>query len=182
MKYPASHLTPFPPAFPGKSARKTREPTKISARALTLRLSTFRMNTCKSVSKQRTLSTSRMNTYAKTGGGGCYCQLAEPFPGSLIHYPLPTIHYPLRSLLSPLSTAFTPNRLLSPLSTVFTHPHPGGGSPIVFQLSTFNFRLLPARYQFVPLPFNFQPSTFNPPPPASTKQSRWRKIATTTAP
>jgi hypothetical protein len=33
-------------------------------------VSTFRMNTCKSVSKQRTLSTSRMNTYAKTGGGG----------------------------------------------------------------------------------------------------------------
>ena len=33
-------------------------------------LSTFRMNTCKSVSKQRTLSTSRMNTYEKTGGGG----------------------------------------------------------------------------------------------------------------
>jgi hypothetical protein len=36
-------------------------------------LCTFRMNTCKSVSKQRTLSTSRMNTYAKTGGGGSYC-------------------------------------------------------------------------------------------------------------
>src|SRR5882762_5332819 len=34
------------------------------------RLTTFKMNTCKSVSKQRTLSTCRMNTYAKTGGGG----------------------------------------------------------------------------------------------------------------
>ena len=33
-------------------------------------LSTFRMNSCKSVSKQRTLSFFRMNTYAKTGGGG----------------------------------------------------------------------------------------------------------------
>ena len=33
-------------------------------------LSTFRMNTCKSVSKQRTLGSFRMNTYAKTGGGG----------------------------------------------------------------------------------------------------------------
>ena len=32
-------------------------------------LSTFRMNTCKSVSKQRTLTTFRMNTCAKTGGG-----------------------------------------------------------------------------------------------------------------
>src|ERR1700730_7497489 len=31
-------------------------------------LSTFRMNTCKSVSKQRTLTIFRMNTYAKTGG------------------------------------------------------------------------------------------------------------------
>ena len=33
-------------------------------------LSTFKMNTCKSVSKQRTLSPFRMNTYAKTRGGG----------------------------------------------------------------------------------------------------------------
>src|SRR6266404_5006556 len=33
-------------------------------------LTTFRMNTCKSVSKQRTLTTFRMNTYAKQGEGG----------------------------------------------------------------------------------------------------------------
>ncbi len=33
-------------------------------------LSHFRMNTCKSVSKQTTLSTCRMNTYAKPGGRG----------------------------------------------------------------------------------------------------------------
>src|SRR6202040_2209260 len=33
-------------------------------------LSTLRMNTCKSVSKQRTLTFFRMNTYTKTGGGG----------------------------------------------------------------------------------------------------------------
>jgi hypothetical protein len=33
-------------------------------------INTFRMNTCKSVSKQRTLSPSRMNTYTKPGGGG----------------------------------------------------------------------------------------------------------------
>src|SRR4051812_8780195 len=32
-------------------------------------ISPFRMNTCKSVPKQRTLSICRMNTYAKTGGG-----------------------------------------------------------------------------------------------------------------
>ena len=34
------------------------------------RVTTFSMNTCKSVSKQRTLSTSRMNTYEKPGGRG----------------------------------------------------------------------------------------------------------------
>src|ERR1700730_2806646 len=34
------------------------------------RVTIFRMNTCKSVSKQRTLSTSRMNTYAKPRGRG----------------------------------------------------------------------------------------------------------------
>src|SRR5882757_9801335 len=32
-------------------------------------LTTFRMNTCKSVSKQKTLSPFRMNTYEKPGGG-----------------------------------------------------------------------------------------------------------------
>src|SRR5258708_4008288 len=30
----------------------------------------FRMNTCKSVSKQRTLTAFRINTYEKQGGGG----------------------------------------------------------------------------------------------------------------
>jgi hypothetical protein len=34
------------------------------------RLTTFRMNTCKSVSKQSTLTTFRMNTYEKRGEGG----------------------------------------------------------------------------------------------------------------
>src|SRR5712692_8545799 len=33
-------------------------------------VSSFRMNTCKSVSKQRTLTTFRMNTYEKRGGVG----------------------------------------------------------------------------------------------------------------
>jgi hypothetical protein len=33
-------------------------------------INTFRMNTCKSVSKQRTLTSSRMNTCEKPGGGG----------------------------------------------------------------------------------------------------------------
>jgi len=33
-------------------------------------INTFKMNTCKSVSKQRTLTSFRMNTYAKRGGRG----------------------------------------------------------------------------------------------------------------
>src|SRR5713101_8073835 len=45
----------------------------------------FRMNTCKSVSKQRTLTTFRINTYEKPGGGG-----SPP-----AHYPLLTAHYSL---------------------------------------------------------------------------------------
>jgi hypothetical protein len=32
-------------------------------------LTTFRINTCKSVTKQTTLTIFRMNTYVKTGGG-----------------------------------------------------------------------------------------------------------------
>src|SRR6266446_3607845 len=38
--------------------------------AETATLTTFRMNTCKSVSKQSTLTTFRMNTYEKKGEGG----------------------------------------------------------------------------------------------------------------
>jgi hypothetical protein len=49
--FPLPHLLPQPPTHP-------------------LSVSTFRMNTCKSVSKQRTLSPFRMNTYAKPGGRG----------------------------------------------------------------------------------------------------------------
>ncbi len=70
MKYPPAPLTPFPPTFPGEITCKRILGAKNSARAPASPLSTFRMNTCKSVSKQRTLSTCRMNTYAKTGGGG----------------------------------------------------------------------------------------------------------------
>ena len=38
--------------------------------AFSCHVSPFRMNTCKSVSKQRTLTTFRMNTYEKQGEGG----------------------------------------------------------------------------------------------------------------
>jgi hypothetical protein len=39
-------------------------------------VTTFRINTCKSVSKQRTLTTFRMNTYEKTGEGGSRASLS----------------------------------------------------------------------------------------------------------
>ncbi len=47
---------------------------RSSRRFLCPPLSTFRINTCKSVSKQRTLTTFRMNTYAKQGEGGPYSE------------------------------------------------------------------------------------------------------------
>jgi hypothetical protein len=43
----------------------------------------FRMNTCKSVSKQKTSSAFRMNTYAKTQGGGVL--LLTKFPAKRLH-------------------------------------------------------------------------------------------------
>src|SRR5436305_15104851 len=54
-------MSPFRPSF-SPEPKCIRNPNSP--------LSTFKMNTCKSVSKQRTLSASIMNTYAKTGGGG----------------------------------------------------------------------------------------------------------------
>src|SRR5258706_1805499 len=70
MKYPASHLNPFPPTFPGKITCKKILSAKNCARAPAIPLSTFKMNTCKSASKQRTLTPFRMNTCEKPGGGG----------------------------------------------------------------------------------------------------------------
>src|SRR5271167_1252560 len=43
----------------------------------------FRMNTCESVSKQRTLTSSRMNTYAKPRGGGGLIVNQIPQPGRI---------------------------------------------------------------------------------------------------
>ena len=48
---------------------------------------TFRINTCKSVSKQTTLTTFRMNTYAKRGEGGVP---AIPVQRPTANYPLLT--------------------------------------------------------------------------------------------
>src|SRR5258708_9551709 len=70
MQYPVNHLTPFLLRFPRKTICKRIESAKTFARAPAIPLSTFKINTCKSVSKQRTLSTSRMNTYEKPGGRG----------------------------------------------------------------------------------------------------------------
>jgi hypothetical protein len=68
MKYSASRLTPFPATFPRKILCKTIASAKNSASAPAIPLSTFKMNTCKSASKERTLTPSRMNTYAKPRG------------------------------------------------------------------------------------------------------------------
>ncbi|MCU1241620.1 MAG: hypothetical protein JWO71_2346 [Candidatus Acidoferrum typicum] len=54
---------------PRSSSPNRRSPLHIRHSPQHL-LSPFRMNTCKSVSKQRTLTIFRMNTYAKPGGGG----------------------------------------------------------------------------------------------------------------
>src|ERR1700731_5495880 len=50
-------------------------------------LTTFRINTCKSVSKQTTLTPFRMNTYAKPGGGG-------PHHFRALHHARAAIIYP----------------------------------------------------------------------------------------
>jgi hypothetical protein len=46
-----------------------------------LEFNPFRINTCKSVSKQMTLTLFRMNTYEKLGGGGPTCA-ADPASGA----------------------------------------------------------------------------------------------------
>jgi len=69
---PNRSLTPLSTAFTqntlvvASACRTFQRHTRVLLPAIT----TFRMNTCKSVSKQRTLTPFRMNTYAKTGGEG----------------------------------------------------------------------------------------------------------------
>jgi hypothetical protein len=74
---PLPHLPPLPP---------------LPASPVT----TFRINTCKSVSKQRTLTAFRMNTYEKRGGGGvmippptCITGLQRRFSACRIRQPPP---------------------------------------------------------------------------------------------
>src|SRR5260370_13096148 len=68
-------------------------------------LSPFRMNTCKSVSKQTTLSPFRMNTYKKHRGGGGSSQTVNSLFTELLHL-LTVLHilYPPKndSALSPV--------------------------------------------------------------------------------
>src|SRR5713226_7729193 len=54
--------SPQPPVVVRPSAPLSSRPFKTAT------LTTFRINTCKSVSKQRTLTPFRINTYKKTGG------------------------------------------------------------------------------------------------------------------
>ena len=73
---PNRSLTPLSTAFTqthrggGPSVCRIRSKITIRKPKFDALLSTFRMNTCKSVSKQRTLTAFRMNTYEKRGGGG----------------------------------------------------------------------------------------------------------------
>src|SRR5229473_6362295 len=57
-------------------------PTTLCRRTTTGTLTTFRINTCKSVSKQTTLTPFRMNTYEKPGGGGYARQRNQQLPCS----------------------------------------------------------------------------------------------------
>src|SRR6266851_4079434 len=52
-------------------------------------LTTFRINTCKSVSKRRTLTTFRINTYKKPRGGGAPTRSPLQLPASSIQPPEP---------------------------------------------------------------------------------------------
>src|SRR5712692_921814 len=73
-----SCLPRLPPASRGSSrglpslprASKRAQFAKGCKNTKTATLTTFRINTCKSVSKQRTLTLLRINTYKKTGEGG----------------------------------------------------------------------------------------------------------------
>src|SRR6266852_3137622 len=71
-------------------ASKRAQFAKCCKNTKTATLTTFRINTCKSVSKQRTLTLLRINTYKKTGEGGYesvwqLCCLGEFLVISMIH-------------------------------------------------------------------------------------------------
>src|SRR5258708_3295400 len=81
-------------------------------------LTTFRINTCKSVSKQTTLTTFRINTYKKTGEGGTPT--------------LPRLQRPASSIQPPASRTVCVTWRLYPLcphSIAHTSRRHGGGVP-----------------------------------------------------
>src|SRR5260221_5656402 len=60
----------FPSQIYEKNRRQENRNCEKSRKSARHPLSTFKINTCKSVSKQRTLSPCRMNTYEKPRGRG----------------------------------------------------------------------------------------------------------------
>src|SRR5258706_5572948 len=91
----------FPPALTLMAQPKNRAP-----------LSIFRINTCKSVTKQTTLTFFRMNTYAKTGRGSPHVPITQE-----LHYPLLTTHYPLSSQSAYTSSTALPQAHASSKNT-----------------------------------------------------------------
>jgi hypothetical protein len=100
--------------------------------------STFRMNTCESVSKQRTLTTFRINTYEKQGEGAPSRSVITCNPGSLGRDPR-NRPASLRTLCVSATNPFysgvwrlfafflrSPFFLFNNLQPLFTK-HPGGG-------------------------------------------------------
>ncbi|MCU1241721.1 MAG: hypothetical protein JWO71_2447, partial [Candidatus Acidoferrum typicum] len=87
-----------------------------NSRCYGIPLTTFRMNTCKSVSKQRTLSLFRMNTYAKTGGRGypSLLRFAISIPAATINFMrLRTLCVALLSLAPAAASAQTVDEILA---------------------------------------------------------------------
>ncbi len=70
----------------------------LTARYLRPSLTTFRINTCKSVSKQKTLTIFRINTYEKRGEGGLAVPLRElcTLCGEILPWPLLCLRRRLR--------------------------------------------------------------------------------------
>jgi hypothetical protein len=134
MKYPPALLTPFLPTFPGEIPSKRILSAKNSARAPddppASPLSTFRMNTCKSVSKQRTLSPSRMNTYAKPRGRGA-----------------PPTMRPCRGLSS--------DRLASGASALRCFPHSIQFRSLCYRSVLMNLQVAPPFHRFASHVFSF---------------------------
>src|SRR5260370_9953303 len=89
-------------------------------------ISPFRINTCKSVSKQTTLSTFRINTYEKTGGWGPILELATHQSAVALCS---------SSLLSYSCALFgrikNSTHFFSIASTLFAQKHRGGGASLL---------------------------------------------------